>query len=109
MNICANISLFMIELAFIGPGMLKMHMKTHERENKLPTCSVCGKEFKSKSILYRHRSTHFSDHKEYVCSVCNKTFHTNYQLNAHMARHKSHQCNECEKYFNSANDLKVNF
>ncbi|KAL7018640.1 hypothetical protein ACKWTF_010841 [Chironomus riparius] len=93
--------------SFRGPGMLKMHQKTHERENKLPTCSVCGKEFKSKSILYRHRATHFADQKPHICSICNKTFNSNYQLNAHVARHqKNHQCTQCEKCFPSASDLK---
>lgn len=93
--------------SFRGPGMLKMHQKTHERENKMPTCSICGKEFKSKSILYRHRSTHFADQKQHVCSICNKTFNSNYQLNAHIARHqKNHMCNQCEKCFPSASDLK---
>jgi uncharacterized Zn-finger protein len=93
--------------SFRGPGMLKMHMKTHERENKMPTCSICGKEFKSKSILYRHRATHFSDQKEHVCLVCNKKLNSNYQLSAHLARHKNHQCSECEKIFSSAIDLKA--
>lgn len=96
--------------SFRGPGMLKMHQKTHERENKLPTCSVCGKEFKSKSILYRHRATHFSDQKPHICTICNKTFQSNYQLNAHVARHqKNHQCTDCQKCFPSASDLKVIF
>lgn len=91
---------------FRGPGMLRMHFKTHERENKMPTCSVCGKEFKSKSILYRHRATHFAG--QHNCTICNKTFNSNYQLNAHLARHqKNHQCNECEKCFANTTDLKV--
>lgn len=94
--------------SFRGPGMLKMHLKTHERENKIPTCSVCGNTFKSKSILYRHRATHFSDQKQHICSICNKTFNTNYQLNAHIARHKNHQCGDCEKSFSNAADFKVN-
>lgn len=93
--------------SFRGEGMLRMHMKTHERENKMPTCSVCGKEFKSKSILYRHRATHFADQKEHICTICNKTFNTNYQLNAHIARHKNLKCSDCEKCFGSAIDLKV--
>ncbi|KAG5673778.1 hypothetical protein PVAND_003798 [Polypedilum vanderplanki] len=92
--------------SFRGPGMLKMHQKTHERENKQPTCSICGKEFKSKSILYRHRATHFADQKQHVCTICNKTFNSNYQLNAHVSRHQKNQCTQCEKCFANANDLK---
>lgn len=94
--------------SFRGPGMLKMHMKTHEKENKLPTCTICLKEFKSKSILYRHRATHFANQKEHRCSICDKNFSSNYQLNAHMQRHqKSHQCMHCDKNFSNASDLKV--
>lgn len=74
--------------SFRGPGMLKMHMKTHEKENKLPSCTICGKEFKSKSILYRHRATHFSNQKQHRCGLCDKNFSSNYQLNAHMQRHQ---------------------
>lgn len=74
--------------SFRGPGMLKMHMKTHEKENKLPSCTICGKEFKSKSILYRHRATHFSNQKQHRCTLCEKNFSSNYQLNAHMQRHQ---------------------
>lgn len=88
--------------------MLRMHMKTHEKENKLPTCSICSKEFKSKSILYRHRATHFTNQKQHRCSQCEKNFSSNYQLNQHMQRHKkNHQCTDCQKSFVSAADLKV--
>lgn len=94
--------------SFRGPGMLKMHMKTHEKENKLPTCTICSKEFKSKSILYRHRATHFSNQKEHRCSICDKKFSSNYQLNSHMQRHqKNQQCELCDKTFSTASDLKV--
>lgn len=74
--------------SFRGPGMLRMHMKTHEKENKLPSCTICGKEFKSKSILYRHRATHFSSQKQHRCDICNKNFSSNYQLTAHVQRHQ---------------------
>ena len=77
--------------SFRGPGMLKMHMKTHEKENKLPSCTICGKEFKSKSILYRHRSTHFSNQKLHRCEICDKNFSSNYQLSAHLQRHQKHE------------------
>lgn len=94
--------------SFRGPGMLKMHMKTHEKGNKLPTCTICSKEFKSKSILYRHRATHFTNHKEHRCTSCDKSFSSNYQLNAHMQRHqKNNQCVHCEKSFSNPGDLKV--
>lgn len=94
--------------SFRGPGMLKMHMKTHEKENKLPTCTICSKEFKSKSILYRHRATHFNNQKEHRCTICDKTFSSAYQLNAHVQRHqKNQQCAHCDKTFMNAGELKV--
>lgn len=94
--------------SFRGPGMLKMHMKTHEKENKLPTCTICSKEFKSKSILYRHRASHFSNQKEHRCLICDKKFSSNYQLNAHTLRHQKHQCSSCDKTYANAHDLRVN-
>lgn len=81
--------------SFRGPGMLKMHMKTHEKEDKLPTCSICSKEFRTKSILYRHRATHF-EQKKHQCSFCSKSFNSNYQLNAHVQRHQRNQHNETD-------------
>lgn len=62
-------------------------MQIHERDKKLPICTICNKEFKSKSILYRHRQTHF-DRKPSNCKICNKQFVSNYQVNAHMAQHR---------------------
>lgn len=95
--------------SFRGPGMLKMHMKTHEKENKLPTCTICSKEFKSKSILYRHRATHFNTQKEHRCTICDKTFSSAYQLNAHIQRHqKNIPCKQCDKTFPTSVALKVN-
>uniref|UniRef100_A0A182Q6Y6 C2H2-type domain-containing protein n=1 Tax=Anopheles farauti TaxID=69004 RepID=A0A182Q6Y6_9DIPT len=92
--------------SFRGPGMLRMHMKTHE-VNKIPTCSICNKEFKSKSILYRHRQTHFE--KTFECSMCDKKFSSNYQLNVHEHRHKlqkNHKCPHCDKAFVFDSELK---
>lgn len=86
--------------------MLKMHMKVHFP--KVNKCTICKKEFKSKSILYRHRQTHFE--KQHICSICEKAFGTNYQLNQHMARHrgeKGFKCQYCEKAYYNATDLKV--
>lgn len=94
--------------SFRGPGMLKMHMKTHEKEFKMPTCTVCGKEFKSKSILYRHRATHFASQKNHKCTICDKNFTSNYMLVAHMNRHqKTNQCGGCTKTFLTEGELKV--
>uniref|UniRef100_A0A182WAS9 Protein krueppel n=1 Tax=Anopheles minimus TaxID=112268 RepID=A0A182WAS9_9DIPT len=75
--------------------------------NKIPTCSICNKEFKSKSILYRHRQTHFE--KNFECSMCEKKFSSNYQLNIHEQRHKKqkcHKCPHCDKAFFNETELK---
>lgn len=85
--------------------MLRMHMKTHEKEFKLPTCTVCGKEFKSKSILYRHRATHFTSSKQHKCTICDKLFTSNYMLVAHVNRHQKN--NQSQKNFSTENELKV--
>lgn len=93
-----------------GPGMLKMHMRTHEqRPPKQPTCSVCQRTFASKTLLYRHRQTHF-EQKTHQCSVCEKRFYSGYALRSHMARHRGERpyvCSMCSKSFYNPTDLKV--
>lgn len=93
-----------------GPGMLKMHMRTHEqRTPKQPTCSVCQRTFSTKTLLYRHRQTHF-EQKTHLCTVCDKRFYSGYALRSHMARHRGERpyvCSTCHKSFYNPTDLKV--
>lgn len=93
-----------------GPGMLKMHMRTHEqRPPKQPTCSVCQRQFLTKTLLYRHRQTHF-EQKTHQCTFCEKRFFSGYALRSHMARHRGERpyiCSNCNKSFYNPTDLKV--
>lgn len=97
---------------FKGPGMLRMHMKTHEKKppEKQPTCKLCNKQFKSKTILYRHRQTHLEKHVQ--CNQCQKVFFSVSQLQSHQTKtghERAFKCRHCDTMFEGAFALKVSF
>uniref|UniRef100_A0A1A9WIG6 Protein krueppel n=1 Tax=Glossina brevipalpis TaxID=37001 RepID=A0A1A9WIG6_9MUSC len=98
--------------SFKGPGMLKMHMKTHQSAAKTPTCQICEKTFKTKAILYRHRQIH--QQRWFLCAVenCRKGFSSPLSLKAHIDRKHPEptdtgkfKCGECSMVFYNVNDL----
>lgn len=96
---------------FKGPGMLKMHMKTHLAESRTPTCSTCNKSFKSKAILYRHRQTH--QLRPYACGAenCRKNFSSHSTLKAHAEQkhpqiQMKYKCAGCCDFFMEIEDLE---
>lgn len=58
---------------FKGPGMLKMHMKTHEK--RLLHCELCLKNFQNEYHLNLHMEKHNSvDSNSFKCEPCNRVF-----------------------------------
>ncbi|KAH8401013.1 hypothetical protein KR009_002427 [Drosophila setifemur] len=98
--------------SFKGPGMLRMHMKTHDAETSTPVCSICNRTFKSKAILYRHRQTH--QQRAYCCGVanCRKNFSTAVNLRWHVERKHPEvleplfKCGECGSLYDSVDGLQ---
>ena len=88
------------------------------------SCSVCGKQFKFRSILRRHMMRHSHSRKkpkekELKCSLCNKTFKFQSLLDRHIIVHSSKNdtdilqpddtqdfiCSICEVKFHSLDQL----
>ncbi|KAK7082937.1 hypothetical protein SK128_021940 [Halocaridina rubra] len=65
------------------------------------SCSVCGKQFVSKTALAYHSKLH--DGKSYVCDICNKVFNHPTNLKTHKQRHasKNFYCDKCGKGFHT--------
>lgn len=92
--------------------MQYLHSSFHQQKTpgKTPTCKVCNKEFKSRTILYRHRQTHME--KTIQCGVCQKLFSTVSQVQSHQAKlkhEKVFKCAPCNMTFTAVMDLKVRF
>ncbi|XP_017018868.1 uncharacterized protein [Drosophila kikkawai] len=99
--------------SFKGPGMLRMHMKTHDAESSTPVCTICNRTFKSKAILYRHRQTH--QQRAYCCGVanCRKNFSSAANLKWHVERKHPEvveplfKCGECGSLYESVDALQM--
>ncbi|XP_017078295.1 zinc finger protein 853 [Drosophila eugracilis] len=99
--------------SFKGPGMLRMHMKTHDAESSTPVCTICNRTFKSKAILYRHRQTH--QQRAYCCGVanCRKNFSSAVNLKWHVERKHPEvveplfKCGECGSLYDNVDSLQI--
>ncbi|XP_001975080.3 zinc finger protein 853 [Drosophila erecta] len=99
--------------SFKGPGMLRMHMKTHDAESSTPVCTICNRTFKSKAILYRHRQTH--QQRAYCCGVanCRKNFSSAVNLKWHVERKHPDvveplfKCGECGSLYDNVDSLQL--
>lgn len=98
--------------SFKGPGMLRMHMKTHDAETNTPLCNICNRTFKSKAILYRHRQTH--QQRAYCCGIanCRKNFSNAANLRWHVERKHPecvepfYKCGECSTMYDNIDYLQ---
>ena len=71
-------------------------------------CSVCSKEFKSKSLLTQHMLVHTGE-LTFECSICKKKFSLAGNLKKHMLVHtgeRKFECLTCSKKFTQASSLK---
>ncbi|XP_077109854.1 uncharacterized protein LOC143766227 [Ranitomeya variabilis] len=76
------------------------HQKIHTEE-KIFSCSKCGRYFNHKSNLIRHERMH-TGKKPYSCSECGKCFVQKASLVSHHSTHtgeKPFSCSECGKCF----------
>ncbi|XP_075034524.1 uncharacterized protein LOC142095478 [Mixophyes fleayi] len=80
---------------------------TDYRNDKLFSCSECGKCFAQKSYLVSHQKTHTGE-KPFICSQCDKCFTCKSNLVRHQRHHsgvKPFSCSECGKSFKQKSDL----
>jgi KRAB domain-containing zinc finger protein len=88
------------------------HIETiHQNKNRnYFMCSVCGKQYKTKSELTHHINSKCGTVKKFNCKICNQDLMSAGSLYNHMLRHngeRSFMCGFCAKLFFTAGQLKV--
>ncbi|OXA45234.1 oocyte zinc finger protein XlCOF19-like [Folsomia candida] len=83
------------EKTFVNKYLVSTHMKTEHVENPIRfPCTLCGKDFKTRTELGKHIRAHTTE-KPYTCASCGRSF-------AQMGTMKRHEMTHLEK---SARDM----
>ncbi|XP_020818380.1 zinc finger protein 37 [Drosophila serrata] len=83
------------------------HLACGNDQLKKFSCNECSRRFATRSHLQYHLSSHEKQTK-HSCSVCNKRFKQQVVLNRHMRTHSTelHVCPQCPKEFRRESSLK---
>lgn len=87
---------------------LGKHMKSRHTAIRDHLCSVCGKDFASKSVLNEHMLQHTGE-RPFSCEHCDKSFTGVSRLREHTRIHTGERpyiCDECFKAFRSHTNLR---
>lgn len=73
-------------------------------------CTICDKEFKTRSNLQQHKLVHTERSRDFSCHVCGKMFFTKGTLSTHMTTHedvKPFKCEHCSMTFRARGNLQA--
>ncbi|XP_021961641.1 gastrula zinc finger protein XlCGF7.1 [Folsomia candida] len=101
------------EKTFLHKSRVSQHVKTEHAENPVRfRCTLCGKDFKTRTELETHIFTHTTE-KPYDCATCGRSFASREHLKSHEMTHleKSYrdklQCDICPQTFLSKHALQL--
>eukprot|EP00794_Sanderia_malayensis_P014207 gene14207-15689_t len=85
---------------FMSKTTLNNHFKTHSKERP-HVCKECNRAFKQMSNLIQHRRVHTGE-RPYACTFCDKSFKQKSQVMQHERLHtgeKPYTCSRCQRAF----------
>lgn len=95
---------------FTAKANLNLHLHTHSHQRNYE-CDVCGKRYKTHSILWKHKKIH--EGVKYKCPLCPTALIQLHNLKVHIRlKHeevdvRNHICHICCKKFKTLCNLKV--
>ncbi|XP_067636614.1 zinc finger protein 3-like isoform X2 [Eurosta solidaginis] len=85
-----------------------LHKNIRNKNEQYP-CDICGKHFKTKSVLNRHKLIH-SDEKPLKCDFCEKRFAQAANQRQHMRTHtgeKPYKCKYCKRRYATTSGMNT--